>query len=280
MNDSRQKSLIRVKSTRQYYYEVIEIISYPTGQSHTQKIITSFNFLYLKAIIFIHAANMWNSLFKFKRGVCCCNCRIDFFYPLWLSCILFCFFRGILPNLPLALRLQIIFFQRHLAFWHSHTLGTTSRFYSNHPQAFFMIPLFAFGTSYHVAAIIRHAAYAMQFVGPTIQSFPFLLLAYDNHIGHESFHVHSLELSNSSRCITLWLITAWTGSWLKGTIAAKAMAIRQQSSLRSSCWTFTTNMVNDFSFFEIWHATWSRTIGYLIPPSILLMLNACKLLLV
>ena len=100
----------------------------------------------------------------------------------------FLFFRGTLPNLPLALRLQIVFFQRHLG-----TLGTTSCFYSNHPQAFFMIPLFAFGTSYHVAAIIRHAAYAMQFVGPTIRSFPFLLLVYDNHIGHESFHVHFLE---------------------------------------------------------------------------------------
>ena len=105
----------------------------------------------------------------------------------------FLFFRGTLQDLPFALWLQIVFFQQHLAFWHSHTLGTTSRFYGNHPQAFFMVPLFAFGTSYHVAAIIRHAAYAMQFVDPTIQSFPFLLLIYNNHIGHESFHVHFLE---------------------------------------------------------------------------------------
>ena len=61
-------------------------------------------------------------------------------------------------------------------------------------QAFFMVPLFAFGTSYHVAAIVRHAAYAMQFAGPTMQSFRFLLLlVYGNHVGHESFHVHFLE---------------------------------------------------------------------------------------
>ena len=35
-----------------------------TPLSHTQKIITYFNFLYLKAIIFIHAANVRNGLFK------------------------------------------------------------------------------------------------------------------------------------------------------------------------------------------------------------------------
>ena len=39
-----------------------------------------------------------------------------------------------------------------------------------------------------------------------------------------------------------------------------------QSSLWSYCWTFSTNMVNDFPYFEIWYATWSTTIGYLILP--------------
>ena len=64
MNHSRQKSFMILESNKKYYYEVIKIISYPTGQSHTQKIITSFNFLYLKAIIFIHADNVRNGLFK------------------------------------------------------------------------------------------------------------------------------------------------------------------------------------------------------------------------
>ena len=41
--------------------------------------------------------------------------------------------------------------------------------------------------------MVRHVAYAMQFAGPTMQSFRFLLLVYGNHIGHESFHVHFLE---------------------------------------------------------------------------------------
>ena len=190
----------------------------------------------------------------------------------------FLFFRGTLPNLPLALRLEIVFFQRDLAFWHSHTLGTTSHFYSDDLQAFFMIPLFAFGTSYHVAT--RHAAYAVQFVGPTIQSFPFLLLVYDNHIGHESFHVHFLE--TLQQLTVHYTLVDHCLNWIliKRKHSRKAMAIRPQSSLRSFCWKFLTNMVNDFSFFKIWHATWSRTIGYLIPPSILLMLNACKLSLV
>ena len=64
MNHSRQKSFLILESTKKYYYEVIKIISYPTGQSHTQKIITSFNFLYLEAIIFIQAESVRNGLFK------------------------------------------------------------------------------------------------------------------------------------------------------------------------------------------------------------------------
>ena len=64
MNHSRQKSFMILESTKKYHYEVIKIISYPTGQSHTQKIIASFSFLYLKAIIFVHADNVGNGLFK------------------------------------------------------------------------------------------------------------------------------------------------------------------------------------------------------------------------
>ena len=63
MNRTGQRSFIILESTRKYDYEVIKNI-YTTGQSHIQKSSTSFNFLYLKAIIFIHADNVRNSLFK------------------------------------------------------------------------------------------------------------------------------------------------------------------------------------------------------------------------
>ena len=63
MNHTGQRSFIILESTRKYDYEVIKNI-YTTAQSHIQKSSTSFNFLYLKAIIFIHADNVRNSLFK------------------------------------------------------------------------------------------------------------------------------------------------------------------------------------------------------------------------
>ena len=63
MNHTGQRSFIILESSRKYDYEVIKNI-YTTGQSHIQKSSTSFNFLYLKAIIFIHADNVRNSLFK------------------------------------------------------------------------------------------------------------------------------------------------------------------------------------------------------------------------
>ena len=84
MNHSRQKLFMILESTKKYHYEVIKIISYPTGQSHTQKIIASFSFLYLKAIIFIHADNVGNGLFKTLSY---------FFFLLLLLLILFVIFR-------------------------------------------------------------------------------------------------------------------------------------------------------------------------------------------
>ena len=93
MNHTRQKSFIILESTRKYYYEVIKNISYTTGQSHTQKSSTSFNFLYLEAIIFIHADNVGNGLFKTQ----------PFFFLFLLLPILFVVFHFVFPYLSFFL---------------------------------------------------------------------------------------------------------------------------------------------------------------------------------
>ena len=104
----------------------------------------------------------------------------------------FLFFHDTLLDLPFALRLQIVFFRQHLAFWHSHTLSTTSPFYGNHSASTLHGITFSIWNKLPCCCHPRHVAYVMQFAGPTMQSFCFLLV-YSNHIGHESFHVHFLE---------------------------------------------------------------------------------------
>ena len=90
-------------------------------------------------------------------------------------------------------------------------------------------------------------SYAMQFAGPTMQSFRFLLLVYGNHIGRESFHVHFVE--NLQQLTAHYTLVDYCLNWIliKRKHSRKRYGNRPQSSLLSCCWTFSTNMVNDFS---------------------------------
>ena len=95
------------------------------------------------------------------------------------------FFHDTLLDLPFALPLQIVFFWRHLAFWHSHTLGTTSHFYGNHPASILHGTTFCIWNKlpcccHHQACGICNAVRGSN---NTELSFSC----------HESFHVHFLE---------------------------------------------------------------------------------------
>lgn len=96
-----------------------------------------------------------------------------------------------------------------------------------------------------------------------------------HHIAREFFVVQEAVEESTTHYPLVDDLLDWI--LIQKSIAAQAMANRPQALLQSCCWSFSTNMVNDFSCFEIWHATLWTMIGYLISLSITGTLNVSNM---
>lgn len=96
-----------------------------------------------------------------------------------------------------------------------------------------------------------------------------------HHIAHTFFDVQEAVQESTTHYPLVDDLLDWI--LIQKSVATQAMANRPQSLLQCCCWSFSANMVNGFSCFEIWHATLWTMIGYLISPSITGTLNVPNL---
>lgn len=96
-----------------------------------------------------------------------------------------------------------------------------------------------------------------------------------HHIAHTFFDVQEAVQESTTHYPLVDDLLDWI--LIQKSVATQAMANRPQSLLQCCFWSFSANMVNGFSCFEIWRATLWTMIGYLISPSITGTLNVPNL---